>query len=222
MKQLTSYVRAVGYLNKLFDLLNKEFFEGALVRPTITVQSTPKAYGHFTLRPDTWKSITGDSYEINIGAGTLNRPIELTATTLYHEMVHLFCAVNGIKDTSNGYVYHNSRFKAVAEDHGGVIVEKDPSGRYGWTITKPSERMLDFVLNNQLTDILIGRNEGYTFVPGGPNGAHNNGGLILPTEKKKSSSRKLVCPSCKLTVRATKPGLELLCVKCQELLVYVE
>ena len=222
MKQLTSYVRAVGYLNKLFDLLNEEFFEGALVRPTITIQSTPKAYGHFTLRPDTWKSLTGDSYEINIGAGTLNRPIELTATTLYHEMVHLYCAVNSIKDTSNGYVYHNSRFKRVAEEHGGAIVEKDASGRYGWTITRPSDRMLDFVLNNQLTDILIGRNERPTYAFGGNGGVHNNGGLILPTEKKKSSSRKLICPCCNLTVRATKPNLELMCVKCQELLVYVE
>lgn len=50
MKELTSYNRVAGYLNKIFDLLNAEFFEGALSRPTITIQSTPKAYGHFSLR----------------------------------------------------------------------------------------------------------------------------------------------------------------------------
>ena len=44
MKQLTSYVRAVGYLNKLFDLLNERFFDSELIRPTITIQSTPRAY----------------------------------------------------------------------------------------------------------------------------------------------------------------------------------
>ena len=44
MKQLTSYVRAVGYLNKLFDLLNERFFDGKLTRPTITIQSTLRAY----------------------------------------------------------------------------------------------------------------------------------------------------------------------------------
>ena len=53
MKQLTSYNRVAGYLNKVFDLLNAEYFESALSRPTITIQSTPRAYGHFTLNDDT-------------------------------------------------------------------------------------------------------------------------------------------------------------------------
>ena len=30
MKELTSYNRVAGYLNKVFDLLNYEFFEGEL------------------------------------------------------------------------------------------------------------------------------------------------------------------------------------------------
>ena len=38
MKQLTSYNRVAGYLNKLFDLLNQRFFENELARPTITIQ----------------------------------------------------------------------------------------------------------------------------------------------------------------------------------------
>ena len=33
MKQLTSYNRVAGYLNKLFDLLNQRFFENELARP---------------------------------------------------------------------------------------------------------------------------------------------------------------------------------------------
>ena len=74
MKQLTSYNRVAGYLNKLFDLLNAHFFENALSRPTITIQSTPRAYGHFSMRDDTWVSVTGSSNEINIGAGTLATP----------------------------------------------------------------------------------------------------------------------------------------------------
>ena len=79
MKQLTSYNRVAGYLNKVFDLLNAEFFESELSRPTITIQSTPKAYGHFSLREDTWVSKLGGTHEINIGAGTLSRPIEEVA-----------------------------------------------------------------------------------------------------------------------------------------------
>ena len=54
MKELTTYNRAAGYLNRIFDLLNQEFFENTLSRPTITIQSTPKAYGHFSLRDDAW------------------------------------------------------------------------------------------------------------------------------------------------------------------------
>lgn len=76
MKELTSYNRVAGYLNKVFDLLNYRFFEGVLSRPTITIQSTPKAYGHFTLSEDTWVSKLGGTHEINIGAGTLSRPVE--------------------------------------------------------------------------------------------------------------------------------------------------
>lgn len=39
MKQLTSYNRVAGYLNKVFDLLNAEFFESELSRPTITMDN---------------------------------------------------------------------------------------------------------------------------------------------------------------------------------------
>ena len=94
MKELTSYNRVAGYLNKIFDILNGAFFENALSRPTITIQSTPKAYGHFSLRADTWISKVGSTHEINIGAGTLARPIEEVAATLLHEMVHYWNFVN--------------------------------------------------------------------------------------------------------------------------------
>ena len=68
MKELTTYNRVAGYLNKIFDLLNQAYFENTLSRPTITIQSTPKAYGHFSLRDDTWISKNGASHEINIGS----------------------------------------------------------------------------------------------------------------------------------------------------------
>ena len=121
MKELTSYNRVAGYLNKIFDLLNEEFFESALSRPTITIQSTPRAYGHFSLREDTWISKNGESHEINIGAGTLARPIEEVCATLLHEMVHYHNYILGVQDCSRGGTYHNKRFKASAEAHGLLI-----------------------------------------------------------------------------------------------------
>ena len=51
MKELTKYSRLAGYLEKLYDKLNADFFDGELDRPVITIQSTPRAYGHYSLVP---------------------------------------------------------------------------------------------------------------------------------------------------------------------------
>lgn len=209
MKELTSYNRAAGYLNKLFDLLNAEFFEGALSRPTITIQSTPKAYGHFSLRDDAWISKNGKTHEINIGAGTLARPIENVCATLLHEMCHYYDHTNGIQDCSRGNTYHNKRFKATAEAHGLIVSHSE---RYGWSHTEPSEELLDFVLDNGLTDILINRNEFGGFAIGGT-GTHS--GTALPTlTKKPSSTRKYICPCCGASVRATRQ-VNIGCLDCE-------
>lgn len=49
MKQLTKYNRVSGYLNKIFNLLNERYFENALSKPVITIQSILKAYGHVSV-----------------------------------------------------------------------------------------------------------------------------------------------------------------------------
>ncbi len=207
MKELTSYNRVAGYLNKVFDLLNEEFFENTLSRPTITIQSTPRAYGHFSLREDTWVSKLGGTHEINIGAGTLARPIEEVAATLLHEMVHYYNFENGVQDCSRGSTYHNRRFKASAEAHGLRVEHTD---KYGWSHTSPSDALLDFILKNELTDILINRNE--------YNGAHVYGtgarrGTETTSPPKPNSTRKYICPCCGNSVRATK-AVNIACLDC--------
>ena len=214
MKQLTSYNRVAGYLNKIFDLLNAEYFENALSRPTITIQSTPKAYGHFSLRDDTWVSKLGGTHEINIGAGTLARPIEEVTATLLHEMVHYYNYTLGVQDCSRGNTYHNRRFKDAAESHGLCVTHSD---KYGWSHTSPADSLLDFVLENGLTDILINRNEFTGFqIPG--TGTHSGTGLIPPLPRK-SSTRKYICPCCGNSVRATKT-VNIGCLDCQERMVF--
>ena len=198
MKQLTSYNRVAGYLNKIFDLLNEEFFENELSRPTITIQSTPRAYGHFSLREDTWVSKLGGTHEINIGAGTLSRPIEEVVSTLLHEMVHYYNCERGVQDCSRGNTYHNRKLKEEAERRGLIVEHSD---KYGWSHTSPSNLLLEFVLENDLSDILINRNEFSGFQMGGT-GTHS-GTPITPTAKK-SSSRKYICPCCGTSIRATK------------------
>ena len=207
MKELTSYNRVAGYLNKVFDLLNEKYFESALSRPTITIQSTPKAYGHFSLRDDTWISKLGSTHEINVGAGTLARPIEEVVATLLHEMVHYFNFKNGIKDCSRGNTYHNKHFKETAEER-GLIVEY--SEKYGWSHTSPSEETIDFVIENDLRDILINRNEQIRYATGttGTHEGSGNSGV-----QKVSSTRKYICPCCGMSVRATKT-VRIACLDC--------
>ena len=212
MKQLTSYNRVAGYLNKVFDLLNAEFFENALSRPTITIQSTPPAYGHFSLREDTWVSKLGGTHEINIGAGTLSRPIEEVAATLLHEMVHYYNYEMGIQDCSRGNTYHNRRFKEAAEARGLIVTHSD---KYGWSHTSPSDRLLEVILDNDLTDILINRNE-YTGFRITGTGTHSGAGTVLPP--KRSSTRKYICPCCGMSVRATR-AVNVACMDCDMPLV---
>ena len=214
MKELTSYNRAAGYLNKIFDLLNDAYFESALSRPTITIQSTPRAYGHFSLRGDTWLSKTGASHEINIGAGTLARPIEEVTATLLHEMVHYYNYENGVQDCSRGNTYHNRRFKESAESHGLCVEHSD---KYGWSHTSPSDDLLVFVIDNDLTDILLNRNEYGGFRVVGT-GAHN--GANRGTPPRTSSTRKYACPCCGSSVRATKT-VNIVCMDCNQQMLEV-
>lgn len=216
MKQLTSYNRVAGYLNKVFDLLNAEFFESELSRPTITIQSTPKAYGHFSLREDTWVSKLGETHEINIGAGTLSRPIEEVAATLLHEMVHYYNHVHGIQDCSRGNTYHNRQFKEAAEARGLHVTRSD---KYGWSHTSPADGLLDFVLKHDLTDILINRNDFGGFQITGT-GTHNGVPTFGGVAPRKSSSRKYICPCCGMSIRATRE-VNVACMDCDEQLLLV-
>ena len=143
MKKLTNYQRATQYLVKVFRLINQEYFNNELEEPTITIQSTVGAYGHITTNK-VWSNDEVKSYELNISADYLNRPIENVVATLIHEGVHLYAMQNGIKDTSNRGVYHNRTFKELAEQRGLLISRHE---KYGWTITEPTEETIDFCIS---------------------------------------------------------------------------
>ena len=152
MKQTVKTSRAAGQLEKMFRELNKHYFAGKLPEPIISLKKTPSAYGHITCSK-VWQAGDENKYEINISSATLDRPIEETASTLLHEMVHEYCMETGIKDTSNNGVYHNRRFKEQAEAHGLTVEHHE---KYGWTITSPSEELLDFIIFQGWQDIQMG------------------------------------------------------------------
>lgn len=213
MKELVKNSRVCGYFEKIFRQLNDDKFAGELEMPIITVQSTPRAYGHVTCGKVWGNSKGGNQYELNIGAGTLNRPIENVVSTMLHEMVHLYNMMHNIQDCSRGNTYHNKKFKSKAEEVGLII---DYDSRIGWSITSPSEDLITYIIAQQWEDILINRNEGIRIAIGGKSGNSDADSDDVET-KKPSSTRKYQCPHCKMSVRATKE-VRVMCVDCMELL----
>lgn len=189
--------QATKFLEDAYDALNKEYFENALSRPIITIQTDPKAYGRYT--PAQWRDVRKNKGfdEINLGAETLDRPIANTVATLVHEMVHQYCALHHIQDTSRGNTYHNKRFKEEAEKRGLII---DYDAKIGFSITQPAPALKSFCTAQHWRNKL-------TIVRSGGLGGKE------PAPKKPSSTRKYTCPSCGLSIRATKE-VDIICAAC--------
>ena len=211
MKETIKTSRTAGYLEKMFRTLNADYYAGEIEEPIITIQSTPGAYGHVTCSK-VWKRKGEERHELNIGADTLERPIEEVVGTILHEMAHLWNMQNGIKDCSRGNTYHNKRFKATAEAHGLSIGHHD---RYGWTITTVTDETLEYIINQGWADIQMNRGMQFRVRTGG--GSSNKGGDIEP---KKTSTRKYICPRCGNSVRATKE-VNIMCMDCMMQMVKI-
>lgn len=216
MKETVKCSRAIGMLEKMYRQLNEDKFGGTLETPVITIQSTSRAYGHVTCSK-VWKKADGsESYELNIDAGTMNRPIESVVSTLLHEMVHIYHLQNGIKDTSRGCTYHNGKFRDKAVEV-GLHMEHDK--RIGWSITSPSDELILYICEQGWSDFMMGRNEGVSFRP--VTGTGSGEGSPAPRVKKPSSTRKYACPCCGTSVRATK-AVRIICADCAELMELCE
>lgn len=215
MKQTTKMSRAVSQLEHIYNSLNSDFFDEELPTPIITVQSKPGTYGHCSVAK-VWQRKNDKTYEMNISAETLNYPIEEVIDTLLHEMCHLYCRENNIKEVSRGGKYHNKRFKEVAETHGLTCV---PCGQYGWNTT-PGDNLVEYALTKGWNEILLGRN---TLLPAMRTGATGTAhpGAATPGGKRPSSTRKVVCPVCGQSVRATKK-VNIICGVCMVPMIEAE
>jgi hypothetical protein len=191
--------RTTVELERIYLHLNHYYFKNELPDVQITVQSSGKrpALGWCT-RDKRWRGNgKQECREINISAEYLDRKDKAIVTTLLHEMVHLYCAENGIKDTSRSGTYHNEKYKTAAEAHGLNITKNE---KYGWhdsTLADPG--IMDKLKVNR-----------QAFTVARQAAQPKSGGT-------KSSSRKYVCPACATTVRATKE-VSIICGDCQELM----
>ena len=189
---------ATAFLENAYVALNNKFFGGQLPPVIITIQSSPRAYGHYTTWENTWVGEGQGFHEINIGAETLDRDASEVLATLSHEMCHHYCAVNNIKDTSRGGTYHNKTFKEVAEGTGAILVDYDP--RIGYSPTRPTEALIAFIEEQGWTGVNLSR-QSILGLPGGKGRGRSNG------------VRKYVCPNCHCSVRATK-AVNIGCLDC--------
>ena len=153
-------INILNELYKIYNAINDEFFESTLPNIFITIKQgktkSKNVYGTFT--PNSWLHKDGEEideegiskdiinekkiHEIAMSGEYLSRPFPNMCATLCHEMVHLFCEINHIEDTSNNGVYHNKRFKKEAEAR-GLIIEKAPI--IGWSVTTPTADFISFV-----------------------------------------------------------------------------
>lgn len=210
MKEITKMSRLTGCLEKCFRLVNNDLFNNELPTPVITCVPTAKAYAHITVYP-VWDTKRGSRYELNISSAYLLRPIENVVASMVHEASHLLNIIHEVRDTSNNGVYHNKQFKRTAEEH-GLIVDHD--AKYGWCITTPGDKVLEFVLDHidELGEIEINRN-----IPQNQLiaiGTHNGNASTTPTATpKKSSYRRWHCPKCNAIVRSTST-VNVICGDC--------
>ncbi len=103
----------------------------------------------------------------------------------------------------------------VQSGGGGPRPDRHPQRQIRMVTHGPGEALLDFILENGLTDILISRNEFAGFQVTGT-GTHSGTGTTLPP--RPSSTRKYICPCCGNSVRATK-AVNIACLDCNERMV---
>ena len=188
-------------LNKIFKLLNKQFFEDKLVEPIILIQTKSKKHtlGTCSTNP-IWQKKDEEKdkkYEITLSGAYLNRTLEEIVATLLHEMIHLYCSLNKIKDTSNNCVYHNKKFKEEAEKR-GLIIEKDKT--IGWSLTKLTEDTIKLIPSLKIDNTAFD---------------YWRNALEFKVEKPKVTLNKYKCPECETKVTSSKT-LNIICGDCNK------
>lgn len=212
MKETTKMSRAVGQIERMYNSINADKFNNVLPVPIITIQSMKGTWGHCT-RAKVWRKKDGEAYEMNIAAEVADACLEEIIDTLIHEMIHLYCRENNIQETSRGGTYHNHIFKELAEEKGLQTIKTEKSG---WnTIGTGNDKLIEYALSKGWNELKISRysslvREGHVQVTSLDELFGNNN---VNGQKRPSSTRKLQCPKCKCSCRATK-SIRIMCMDC--------
>lgn len=193
---------ATEELYRIFEILNKNYFNNDLPVPMITIQKMSRSNTAGWFVPGKiWKpqdSETEPKYEINICAETLKADTLFIVETLQHELVHYCNTISETKDV-NGQK-HNKKFKALAEKV-GLICNK--SEKTGWGDTAPSDELASFIRNK-----ISPTQESFKYF-------REN---ILEEKTKKERVKKqfkYACPECKTEAKAKK-DINIMCGDCNK------
>lgn len=200
--------RATVELEKAFGLLNTMYYEGALPTPAISIQSQrvvslsskTKTFGWFTPYVSWTDGEKQEFFEINISAEFLARPFLEVIQTLHHEMIHLYCHINGIKDTRKGSKYHTENFKIECAKRELEYVHQNADPVIGWsavTLTEEAKAKVE-AMGLDKEAFKVARK------------------IHIPKASKKPV--KYSCPNCDFSVRGKKE-LNIMCMDCEEQLV---
>lgn len=211
-------------LYRIYDRLNKDWWHDELPQVFITLNPgtqgkkqyygmfTPKSWGHTNItEEEKAQNPNGDafinpdrildySHEISISPEFFLRPLENWVGTLQHEVVHLYCEINNILDTSNNGVYHNKRFLNVAEEHG---LRADKAETVGYAYTIPSDQFAFWCKSLEVDEKLF----------------QYFRKIAEKSETKATPKKRYVCPTCGMTVQA-KRNLNIVCGACNKQLDY--
>ncbi len=223
-------ISSIEELGKLYDFLNKEFFESALSKPVITIMPQErksrgaKILGWFT-EYEVWADKTGSSaYELNVTAEYADRSLLEIAETLLHEMSHQFACENDIDDCSRSGMYHNKKFARIASEHGLSVKKTEENGFSKTTLTAEAAQIINrFEFGEELIyrRSTMEREEVLDLIEKLiPEDTPDREIVIRDTytgvcegklkitktgiKPKSSSTRKYICPECGMSVRATR------------------
>jgi hypothetical protein len=185
-------------LTKIFTAMNNKFFKGELPDTTLLILPAGRRqiYGYCTSAP-VWgdREAASSMYEIALAAEHLDRGLEAICGTLLHEMVHLYCGINGIEDCKNQR--HNKLFKREGESH-GLHVYKSSSPRLGFGQTELTNDSKAWIASLDLEDSVFTMKR------------TARKSVYRPAKKK----IKYACPMCGCKIESSEEGLSVICHSC--------
>lgn len=129
-------------LEYIFRILNIDLFDDRLPVPAFTFFSSQKKNGWYFKE----KKV---QYVISINEEELEKDVKEIVQNMLHCMVHEYCKVFSISDTSRNGRYHNKRFGECAKAHGLIIEHDSKEGIVTTGITPEVEN----VINHKLFDV---------------------------------------------------------------------